>query len=234
MRNIGRSGAAVALLSLLLGCGGQPSSGHSVRMVLGHAWIVRGGEKLEAKAGVQLKEGDAIETGAGSLVVADLNGGIAQVEIQENALFRLESVEGSERTVAIDRGSLWFRVSKLVKGGTYRLRTPSCIAAVRGTKMFRFVMGDADGMCHCEGDVAYRSISGDYEGVHHRDFMAFTRGGATVLLPPEDLAFMMIPGAVHRHSAIDNSPLGPKAPVLTEAQQRRFAGLVRDRLSRTQ
>jgi hypothetical protein len=232
MKSPSAAGAIVLAIAVLSGCGPGSSGDSSVRMVLGKAWIVRGGGKLEAKAGDVLRQGDSIETGAGSLVVADLNGGTAQVEVQENALFGLDSVEGADRTVSIRRGNLWLRVSKLIKGGSYRLKTPSSIAAVRGTKMYRFAAGDADGMCHCEGDVEYRAAGGSYGAVHHRDFMAFTKGGTTVLLSPEDLAFMMTPGTEHRHSMVSGSPLGPKASDMDAVRQKRFADLILERFMR--
>ncbi|TAL33659.1 MAG: hypothetical protein EPN93_13655 [Spirochaetes bacterium] len=52
--------------------------------------------------------------------------------------------------------------------------------------------------------MAFEGRTSGYRKPHHKDEVAFSRGGKTV-----------VPGAVHRHSLIDGSPLGPKALAMT-------------------
>lgn len=220
------------MAAVIYGCSRSEEPAGVIRTVVGKAWVISGTVKHEARPGDLLKNGDAVETGDTSVVIADILGGAAQVEIQKNALFKLESVAGDEKTVAIDRGNLWLKVNKLLKNGAFRLKTPHSIAAVRGTKMYRFVMGEMDGICHCEGDVDYRNNDGTYKAIHHRDHMVFWKRGVSFLLSQDDLAFMMTPGATHCHSELDDSPLGPKAQPLTKDQQDTLAKLIEMRYGR--
>ncbi len=225
------SAVIIAAACFAGGCGRHASSDGEVRMVVGEAWILSGREKRAAKVGDLLRQGDTVETGAASVVVAEISGGSAQVEIQEKALFRLESVTGDDKVVAIEKGNLWFLVKKVGKNGSYRLKTPTAIAAIRGTKMYRFALNGYDGMCHCEGVVEYTS-GGSYDKMHSRDHMAFTGDGKTILLSPEDISFMIKAGTPHRHSAIDNSPLGGKASDMAEKQGSMLAKLVKERMGK--
>jgi len=216
----------ILMLTGFSGCAGRKQEAGVITMIVGKAWIIAGEEKREAKLNDRIRQGDAVETAENTVVIADILDGTAQVEIQQKALFRIESVSGEEKTVAIDRGNLWLRVNKLLKNGTFRMRTPTSLAAVRGTKMYHFTMGDLDGVCHCEGDVEYNTNTGGYGATHHRDNMVFVKGSATVLLTAEELAFINTPGQTHRHSDLDNSELGPKSRPLTPLQQEQLMKLI--------
>lgn len=215
-----------ALLVLLVGAtlGCKPVSDIKkiglVKFVKGEAQLESNGKKQPLKVGDVFNENDVISTGPGAAAVAVL-GNSAEVEIQENAMFRIAEFNPQKKTLILDQGNLWLRVNKRGKHEDIILNSPTAVASIRGTKFFTFKIGDIHGTCVCQGKVALDIKGQAYHKAHDQDYLIVTRAGKTAVISSDELKFMGEPGKGHHHSVLDNSPLGKK-PVLTEAQQKMF------------
>lgn len=87
-------------------------------------------------------------------------------------------------------------------------------------------------MCHCEGDVDYRSQKGGYHKKDSKDSMAFTGAKRTVLLTPQDLKAAGLVSK-HHHSMIADSPPGPREGKMPPEKQAALRKLIRGRFSQT-
>ncbi len=220
----------VMTVLVLTSCGkfsqDKPGTGVIILM-LGDVKIVHQDKAQRASAGDVFAAGDSLITGENSVAVASVNNGAAEFELQENSVFRFNK----EREVEIAEGNLWLRVNRKLAGdGVYHLKTPAGVAAVRGTKMFAFQMFGITGICHCDGSVDYSSEKTGYSHRHNRDHFVVTRDGVTALLTAEDIPFIITPGDDHRHSVIENSPLGEKGDVMTPEKKKKFLKIIEAKL----
>jgi hypothetical protein len=84
------------------------------------------------KLNEMLSEGDTVRTGAGTRVGVAFVGG-AELRINENSSFKMESGGGAKPTsVFTEFGNAWTRLLHGKSG--IQVRTPSAVAAVRGTE----------------------------------------------------------------------------------------------------
>jgi hypothetical protein len=99
-----------------------------------------GGEESSAEIGMPLEQGDRIVTSPGAEAEIALDGG-SLITLRENSDFTLEKTAKSESVFALALGSMLAKIQKL---GTQRLqiRTPSSVAAVRGTEFGVEVEGE--------------------------------------------------------------------------------------------
>ena len=102
--------------------------------VEGNPEFQRAGEKKfsRLKFNEMLREGDTVKTGHGMRVAVAFVGG-AELRINEDSTFVLESGGGSRPTSVFTKfGTAWTRL--LHGKSDMRLRTPTAVAAVRGTE----------------------------------------------------------------------------------------------------
>ncbi|MBN1534297.1 MAG: FecR domain-containing protein [Spirochaetes bacterium] len=111
----------------------------AVNFVTGEVFIITDGSKVKAKVGDAVKKGSSIETGAKSMV--DVYFGNNVIKVLEKSLVRIDKLTtvlatNTERSeIYVEHGRLFSKVvRKLAKGETYRIKTPTTIAAVRGTE----------------------------------------------------------------------------------------------------
>lgn len=99
-----------------------------------------GGEESAAEADMPLEQGDRVVTGAGAEAEIALDDG-SLITLRENSDFTLEKTAKSESVFSLALGSMLAKIQKL---GTQRLqiRTPSSVAAVRGTEFGVEVEGE--------------------------------------------------------------------------------------------
>lgn len=84
--------------------------------------------------GSKIEQNDMIKTGSKASAVLKVNT-VGSVRVLENSEFRFTSlaVNGSNELL-INKGGVYSRISKLEKGTSYKVKTPTCVAAVRGTQ----------------------------------------------------------------------------------------------------
>ena len=87
-----------------------------------------------AAEGTLLNDGDTIRTGAGSRaeVTFDLD---SVVELQPQANFTVQSLKKSDTWLRVNLGMLLGKFKKLASGSSLRFRTPTAVAAIRGTEL---------------------------------------------------------------------------------------------------
>ncbi len=130
------------LILLIFGCGKKdvPAPEQAdvfffkVQFILGDVKISGSAGEVSANPGDQVKATDTIKTGKNS--VADLVFGTSGViRIKENSKVTIASIAdktGSDTVIDMDNGKVLLTLSKL-KGTGFKVKTPTAVAAVRGT-----------------------------------------------------------------------------------------------------
>ncbi|MFA6029517.1 MAG: FecR domain-containing protein [Elusimicrobiota bacterium] len=90
-------------------------------------------ESSEPETDMPLDAGDRIETGADGRAEVALDSE-SLVEIGPKSVFTVESLDEKESWLSLKLGSLTAKLKKLAAGRSLRVRTPSAVAAVRGTE----------------------------------------------------------------------------------------------------
>ena len=130
--------AAFALVALVaplsVGAGSEPvavidfSSGDDVT-------VIRNLRKLPFTdpIGIELLEGDQVQTGRGVLLEIRLVRGGAIIKLAENTTFIIERMSGGVTTLTLLYGRIRAKVEKLAGVETFSVRTATTVAGVRGT-----------------------------------------------------------------------------------------------------
>lgn len=124
----------IAILALALAAAPAFAADATVVKIQGRVYIRPEGapKDLIAKGGEELLYGDAIRTGPGALAQIDLDGRGA-VLLRENSAFKLEG-SPANTLLRFPFGEFLIGLRQaLGKGESFRVRTPSAVAAVRGT-----------------------------------------------------------------------------------------------------
>jgi len=90
-------------------------------------------EGTPAAAGTPLQEGDRIRTGADSSAELALDGE-SVIQLGPNADFKLENMHRSETLFGLSAGTFLAKIKKLLASQSMQVRTPTAVAAVRGTE----------------------------------------------------------------------------------------------------
>ena len=211
-----------------------PDGAAIIERVEGEAFIERAGGEGQSPLtpGSFAAENDVIATGTGGVVILRHRNNTT-IEVQSNARFRILS-SAAHRSYEIERGNVWMDFSELDAGAEVEVRSPTAIAAVRGTRFYTFEFEDEGqtihGTCHCQGAVAFRSTSDEYNATHEQDFVVLNVDGRTVLITPEDLAPLTFWQA-HAHSALPDGPIGQRAVEMSPADRELFRSIVRAKLA---
>ncbi|MEN9354070.1 MAG: hypothetical protein RL318_1395 [Fibrobacterota bacterium] len=151
-------------LAVLLVAGSVFANGTRVTFLVGSADIRRGGKPIPVRVPMVLQPGDSIKVAKESRL---------EVRYPDNTVLRLD--ENSRMVVTSNSGKpeptllggkAWANVTKIGKGGKgFGLRTPTAVAAVRGT-VFRMSESDSSSVRLYEGkvDVGRPSANGEVAG----------------------------------------------------------------------
>ena len=173
----------------------------------GKVYIMRGNNLIPAKVGVKVFQGDIIKTGNDGVAVISIKKSQAEFEVQQNSEFEIKEVGSGKENFILKAGGVWTKVNRLLKNDTFSLDTPTATLGVRGTKFYVYQVGDLHVVCQCQGSVNFLDKVDNTRSVHEQDHLFFTRNNKTIMLSPDELKDV---GFVHNHSALSNSPLGPK------------------------
>lgn len=213
----------VVLTIVVVGCKSPDTQAvqGKVLMVAGTVWVESGSEKQTVTEGMILQKNDIIATGDDGVVVFSIDQGLADIELQQNARFSLKDYSVEDRQLSLEKGNLWVRVNRKIEKGDFNLKTPTTVAAVRGTKFYTFNMGEMKGICICQGKVNYTAQDTQFHEDHGQDYVILTGNGKTLAFTAEEMIAMGLPRAnEHNHSAIEESPLGEKECAMTPQQQK--------------
>ena len=93
---------------------------------------IEGGAEASAEAGMPLEEGDQVVVSADSSAEVALDGGNL-ITVRENSEFKIEKTAKADASFFLQVGSLLAKIQKLGER-RLRVRTPTAVAAVRGTE----------------------------------------------------------------------------------------------------
>lgn len=119
-----------------------------------------GSDPVEAQQGMPLDEGDRVTTGSGASAEVSLDGE-SLISLDENSDFKIEKAEREDSSFSLSLGSLLAKIQSL---GSRRLsvRSPSAVAAVRGTEFGVEVEGEQSHVgVFDEGRVEVRGAAGE-------------------------------------------------------------------------
>ncbi len=121
-------------LAAVLAVQGQGQTQYTIQMVVGDVKIISGGTTSAAAVDRALSGGETIVTGNNSM--ADVSfGDRGLVRVQESTKVTMASLKKSveDPDLDLDGGGILVMLSKLVKGESFRVRTSTQVASVRGT-----------------------------------------------------------------------------------------------------
>lgn len=97
--------------------------------------VIRSGRRLNFPDpfGMELLEGDLVQTGRGVFVELRLHAGGAVLKLAENTTFRLDRMANGETALALVYGRVRAKVDKLAGTDTFTIRSATSVAGVRGT-----------------------------------------------------------------------------------------------------
>ncbi len=192
--------------------------------VIGTVEISNKSGSVAAKKDSPVGEGDTIKTGDKSVAIIQFENNAASVEIQENAEFSISKFNAKEQELVSTKGNFWINAKKLNKESNFNIVMPTAVAGIRGTSFYSFEIKEEGihGICHCQGAVDFQDKVTNYHGNHNTDYAVLTRNGKTITMTPEDYkaAGVKFDSFEHRHSAVENSPLGKKGSITDEQQMK--------------
>jgi hypothetical protein len=102
---------------------------------IGDVSVSRGAASFtKLSKGEKVGRNDIIKTGEKASAVIDIKG-IGSVRVLEKSEFRFTALsQNGSNELLISKGSVYSKITKLEKGTDYKVKTPTCVAAVRGTQ----------------------------------------------------------------------------------------------------
>jgi hypothetical protein len=138
----------IAAVALVFAAGVSANDVGEIKTVKGAAHVERGGAKLPATAGMQLRQADTVVTGSdGAVGITFLDNSLFSAGPNSVLVinkYRFDTTtHAGEIDASLNKGSLAVVSGKMVKQSpeAMRIRTPSSIMGVRGTE---FVVKVAD------------------------------------------------------------------------------------------
>ena len=139
----------------------------AVNFVTGDVFLVQDGKKAKANIGDKVSQGMKIETGKNAMVdiyfgenaIKVLSGSVVEVKQLVTAI----SDNGEKTDLYLEKGKLFSKVAKkLRKQDSYQIKSPTTIAAVRGTDFLVSDDGKKGNVATLDGlvEVLNRSLSG--------------------------------------------------------------------------
>ncbi len=174
-----RAVAALLIVSLAALPGRGEEAG-TIRMVLGVVTIESGGASRAAAVNDRLAGGETIMTGPNSMADV-LMGERGYIRIREKSRVKIASLkkEAQESDLELSMGGVMIFLSKLARKGAYEVKSPTQVAAVRGT-IFQ-MSGEDDGsrVDVLSGTVAVNPVA---DGEVKRDFTQLVSENQSLML----------------------------------------------------
>jgi hypothetical protein len=151
--------AAALLLSLPASAKPKAEPAARLRFIHGDVTVETKDGGHPGAAGEALASGDAVATGGKAAAIVELADG-SRLKLRESSrlVLSLPGPRDVSTEVFLALGSVFAKVTKRLPGGEFRVRTPSAVAAVRGTQFFTAYGRDHEGgrdlwVCVNEGAV---------------------------------------------------------------------------------
>ncbi len=133
-----RSVLMIAVLSLMNSSIARCEPNSSVQNVVvtsvkGGASLVHEGQEMPIKAGDQVREGDQIRTASDGTVDLVVNN-IAGYRALPSSESSIKNADPKSTDLSVTKGKIVINLAKLPKESSFKVETPTAIAAVRGTQ----------------------------------------------------------------------------------------------------
>lgn len=124
----------ISALIFGLSCSKELPKKSVVVSFMGTVEVIRGADAArQVSLGEELKEGDRIKTGSASFMVFMI-GETATARIQSDSDVTLVNIsDPANISLGLSQGGILNKVTRLSKGGSYKINTPTVVASVRGT-----------------------------------------------------------------------------------------------------
>jgi hypothetical protein len=149
-------------LSLIFSCTKPPAQQGWVTVIIGSVTLERSGEvPRPAAVKDELKQGDILATGPGACAV---------MQVADRVLFRMESssrltvdslFHDGKVNVSLEKGALLSKIQKLDRGYEVSVKTPTVLAAVRGTEFLTTYSKGSSVIAVGQGTVEVRDSAGE-------------------------------------------------------------------------
>ena len=124
------------LLGSFLGAGFALAQDEAlITLVKGDVKIIRGSEVMPATPAFSFQAGDRVQTGENCQVDVSLNG-MAGCRLLAGSEIGLENISKDTMHLKITSGNAILNLDKLPAGSSFKVETPTAIAAVRGTQFW--------------------------------------------------------------------------------------------------
>ncbi|MGB4267963.1 MAG: FecR domain-containing protein [Spirochaetota bacterium] len=132
-----------------------------ISFVVGDVIVERDGKENLAVVGMKLSQGDVVVTKNASiaeLLYADKS----TVRIFENTKIKVAAIHDNQENVSIINGVIKAKISKLQKGESKKVYTPTTVCAIRGTEFFVAVSDSSNSRVNMEeGSLALSNPYGE-------------------------------------------------------------------------
>jgi hypothetical protein len=129
--------AAAALLCSIPASAKPKAPGAKLVFASGTVTVESKGAAHAGEAGEALNEGDTVTTGDKGTAVVELADG-SRLKLRESGriVLKLPAPRSPVTEILLSFGSVFAKVAKQMPGAEFHVRTPSAVAAVRGTQFF--------------------------------------------------------------------------------------------------
>ncbi len=128
-----------------------------ISKLIGKVMVLSGNNWVQAKIGQQLNQNDKIKTsndGRAELVFQDGS----TMWLKENTEIEISSLVPQERNISIKIGKIRFKIISLPGGAKFYARTPTAVAAIRGTEFILSVEEKTSQLFVLSGKVEFSNI----------------------------------------------------------------------------
>ena len=125
----------IFLCGIFWSSGAFAAEGCTVNRVVGDVRVIRDGQSMPAKENDQLKKGDRLETGGNCAADMSMNG-LAGCRVLAQSQVEVAGWKKENMSLTVSKGNVILNLEKLPTDSTFRVETPTAVAAVRGTQFW--------------------------------------------------------------------------------------------------
>ncbi|NMB65811.1 MAG: FecR domain-containing protein [Spirochaetes bacterium] len=132
-----------------------------ISFVVGDVIVERDGKENLAVVGMKLSQGDAVVTKNASIAEL-LYSDKSTLRIFENTKIKVAAIQDNQENVSVINGVIKAKISKLQKGESKKVYTPTTVCAIRGTEFFVAVSDSSNSRVNMEeGSLALANPYGE-------------------------------------------------------------------------
>ncbi len=103
--------------------------------IQGSSMIIRNGQEIPASVGMACEKGDVLKTASNSRLDLSLNN-LAGCRVLASSECQIADAKASDMSLKVTDGNVILNLKKLPEGSSFKVETPTAVAAVRGTQFW--------------------------------------------------------------------------------------------------